>query len=406
MTKSVKNTRAILAFLFSIVLFDMMGSTILLTVQAFIVKEYNTTALAVSLLVVIYAACMFFAAPILGRISDRYGRRPILVISFIGSAIGYFIFGIGGALWILYISRAIDGFTGGNMAIVQSYLSDISNEDNKTRNFGLFGAATALGLIMGPVFGGLLSQISLNTPVFVAGTFALIEIVLCLILLPESLPLNKRNHKTIKLGDINPFRAIGKMLRRPIIGGLLIISGITEFIFDGVNINIPVYLIHKFNISPLELGFLMIISGITLIIIQGGLIGILSKKFKEKTLISMGFIIMAASLVLFTYVTSLWMIYVIAVTISIGLGLILPVLSALLSNNTRSDEQGEMFGVNSSLLGLMAALGPLFAGLAYDLIVPNATFWIGAILLLLSLVFISRLKIIKTQSTDNESNNG
>lgn len=115
-----------------------------------------------------------------------------------GSAIGYFIFGIGGALWVLYISRAIDGFTGGNMAIVQSYLSDISNEDNKTRNFGLFGAATTLGVIIGPIFGGLLSQISLDTPVYIAGIFALIEIILCLILLPESLPLNKRNHKTIK----------------------------------------------------------------------------------------------------------------------------------------------------------------------------------------------------------------
>ena len=219
----------------------------------------------------------------------------------------------------LVYSRAIDGFTGGNMAIVQSYLSDISDEDNKTRNFGLFGAATALGVIIGPVFGGLLSQISLDAPVYIAGIFSLIEIVLCLILLPESLPLNKRNRKAIKLNDINPFKAIGRMLRRPIIGGLLIISGITEFIFDGVNINIPVYLIHKFNISPLELGILMIISGITLIIIQAGLIGTLSKKFKEKTLISMGFLIMAASLV-FTYVTSLWMIYVIAVTISIGLG--------------------------------------------------------------------------------------
>ncbi len=405
MTESVKNSKAILAFLFSIVLFDLMGSSILLTVQAFIVKEYNTTALAVSLLVVIYAGCLFFAAPILGRISDRYGRRSILLICFVGSAIGYFIFGIGGALWVLYISRAIDGFTGGNFAIVQSYLSDISNEDNKARNFGLLGAASALGIIIGPVFGGLLSQISLNTPVYIAGIFALIEIILCLILLPESLPSDKRNHKTIKINDINPFKAIGRMLTKPIIGGLLIISGIVEFIFDGVTINIPVYLIHKFNISPLELGILMILSGITLIIIQGGLIGTLSKKFSEKTLISMGFIIMAVSLLLFTYVTSLWMIYVIAVTISIGLGLILPVLGALLSNNTPSREQGEMFGVNSSLLGLMAALGPLFAGLAYDLIVPSATFWIGAILLLLSLVLITRLKITKQQYRDDKSKN-
>lgn len=169
------------------------------------------------MLVVIYAASLFFAAPLLGRISDRYGRRPILLICFLGSTIGYFIFGIGGALWVLYVSRAIDGFTGGNFSIVQSYLGDISSDDDTAKNFGLLGAASALGIVIGPIFGGLFSQISLSLPVFIAGTFALVEIILCLILLPESLPLDKRNHKMIKLIDINPFKAIGGMLTRPVL---------------------------------------------------------------------------------------------------------------------------------------------------------------------------------------------
>ena len=401
MPKQKMMSKAILAFLFSIVLFDMMGSTLLLTVQAFIVKEFNTTALAVSLLVVIYAGSLFFAAPILGRISDRYGRRPILLICFLGSAIGYFIFGIGGALWVLYVSRAIDGFTGGNFSIVQAYIADITSESERAKYFGLIvGAASGLGVVIGPFIGGILSQISLSTPVYLAGIFALIEIILCLVLLPESLPRAERNHKMIKLSDINPFKLIGGMLKRPVIGILLIIFGLIEFVFDGTNVNIPVYLIHKSNISTLEFGILFGLVGIILIIIQGGLIGILTKKFKEKTLLMAGLLIMIIGLISFTLATSLLLIYITVIIMVIGYAMMVPVLSALLSNNVSSKEQGEMFGVNSSLIGLMAALGPLYAGLAYDLIVPNAPFWIGAILLVLSIILIIRLKIVPMPSTD------
>jgi len=400
MTKSETVSKTILGFLFSIVLFDMMGSTLLLTVQAFIVREYNTTALAVSLLVVIYAASLFFAAPILGRISDRYGRRPILLICFLGSAVGYFIFGIGGSLWVLYVSRAIDGFTGGNFAIVQSYISDISGKSDRAKYLGLLGAASGLGIVIGPVFGGLFSQIGLAMPVYIAGIFALIEIILCLVLLPESLPLDKRNRKTIKLNDVNPFKLIGGMLTRPVIGTLLIISGIVELVFDGATVNIPVYLIYKFNISPLELGLLTGFIGIILVIIQGGLIGKLSEKFSDKTLILMGLLIMATGFALFTLAPSLlWMICASAI-FTIGLGILLPILGAQLSKNVSSSEQGEMFGANSALLGLMAALGPLWAGLAYDAFTPTAPYWIGAILLVFSVVLMVRLKIAPMQSTD------
>ena len=193
----MKVSKKILAFLFSIVLFDFIGLTILITVQTFIVKEYNTTALAVTLLTVIYAAAQFIAAPLLGKLSDRYGRRPILLISLFGSAVGYFIFGIGGALWVLYISRLIDGFTGGNVSIANAYITDVSSEKDRTKSLGIIGAAFGLGLIIGPILGGLLSQISLSAPVYVAGLFSLFATIVGFFILPESLPKNQR--ETIKL---------------------------------------------------------------------------------------------------------------------------------------------------------------------------------------------------------------
>ena len=190
------------------------------------------------------------------------------------------------------------------------------------------------------------------------------------------------------------------MLTRPVIGTLLIISAIVELVFDGGTVNIPVYLIYRFNISPLELGLIMASIGIVLVIIQGGLIGKLSEKFSDKTLILMGLLIMATGFALFTLATSLWLIYALGAIIAIGLGIFLPVLSAQLSKNVSGSEQGAVFGVSSSLLALMAALGPLWAGLAYDAVMPSAPYWIAVILLVFAFVLMVRLKSNSIPSTD------
>ena len=232
----MKVSKKILGFLFSIVLFDFIGLTILITVQTFIVREFNTTALAVTLLTVIYAAAQFIAAPLLGKLSDRYGRRPILLFSLLGSAIGYFIFGIGGALWVLYLSRLIDGFTGGNVSIANAYITDISSEKDCTKSLGLIGAAFGLGLIIGPILGGLLSQISLNAPVYVAGIFSLFATIVGFFILPESLPKSKRETENLYLKDLNPLTSIGKFITRPLLGIFILVFLIYNFTFSGFTI--------------------------------------------------------------------------------------------------------------------------------------------------------------------------
>src|SRR6185369_17014774 len=153
----------------------------------YIVREYNSDALTVSLLTVIYAAAQFVFAPILGRLSDRYGRRPVLLASVFGSAVGYFIFGIGGALWVLFLSRLIDGITGGNISTASAYIIDVSKPEERTKNFTLLGIAYGVGFILGPALGGVLGQWSLNAPVYLAGSIFLVSTVLVYFLLPESL---------------------------------------------------------------------------------------------------------------------------------------------------------------------------------------------------------------------------
>jgi multidrug resistance protein len=388
----MKLNKKILAFIFAVVLFDFIGLTILITVQAFIVREYNTTALAVSLLTVLYAVSQFIAAPILGKISDKYGRRPILLFCLFGSAIGYFIFGIGGALWILFLSRIIDGFTGGNISIATAIITDVSPLEDRTKNLGLIGAAFGLGLIIGPLIGGLFSQISLAAPAYAAGIFSLAATVVGYFILPESLPQSKRNHNTLKLNDLNPLGSIGKFITRPIVGIFLAVFIIVNFTFSGFTITLPVYVINKFAIDPLNIGGLLFVAGIVSTVVQGGLIGKLAKKFGDKKLLIAGILFLTSGLILFLFAQIFWLLYIILGIISMGIGLITPTLNSQISKMVLPSELGEIFGVNTSLNSLMTIIGPLTAGLVYDYISPTAPYWLGAVLLLIGFVLVVRIK--------------
>jgi len=188
MSSETQSTRRALGLIFFVMLMDIVGMTILFPVAPDIVQRYSADALAVTLLTVIYAGGQFFAAPALGKLSDRIGRRPVLLACVFGSAIGYFIFGAGGALWILFLSRLIDGITGGNISTASAYIIDVSPPEERARNLTLVGMAYGIGFIVGPAIGGMLSQLSLNAPAYLAGAVFLVSTALIYFLLPESLP--------------------------------------------------------------------------------------------------------------------------------------------------------------------------------------------------------------------------
>ena len=382
-----------LGFIFTVVLLDVMGLGLLMPIQAYIVRQYSQEAIMVAMIPVLYASAQFFAAPLLGKLSDRFGRRPVILYSITASAFGYFLFGIGGALWVLFLSRLIDGFGAGSASTAGAYVADVTPPQDRAKNYGLLGMAFGLGFILGPTLGGLLSQISLNAPAYAAGVLSLLAAILGFLILPESLPREKRETKPLRLADLNPFASILEMLRRRTVGSLLIAQCLFFFVFNGNNNMLPVFMIEKFTTQPWQVAMLFATGGIVMAIMQGALVGPLVKRFGEKPLAAHSLVVQALAAIGIVTVPALWMLYPVSVLNSIGTGLVWPTLGALLANNVSSEEQGRISGVSTALGSLMSIAGPLWAGMAYDHIAPVAPFWIGALIFLLASVVLTQVKV-------------
>jgi multidrug resistance protein len=388
-----KSGKGALGFIFSVVLLDVMGLGLLMPIQAYIVRQYSQEAIMVAMIPVLYAGAQFFAAPLLGKLSDRYGRRPVILYSITASAFGYFLFGIGGALWVLFLSRIIDGFGAGSASTAGAYVADVTPPQDRARNYGFIGMAFGLGFILGPVLGGLLSQISLNAPVYAAGILSLLAAIVGFFILPESLPMEKRETKALRTADLNPFASIFDMLRRPTVGGLLLVQCLFFFVFNGNNNMLPVFMIEKFTAQPWQVAMLFAIGGIVMAIMQGALVGPLVKRFSEKPLTINSLVLQALASIGVVIVPTLWMLIPVTVLNSIGTGLVWPTLGAMLANSVSSEEQGRVSGVSTALGSLMSIFGPLFAGVTYDRIAPAAPFWIGALIFVLAGLVLTRVKV-------------
>jgi MFS transporter, DHA1 family, tetracycline resistance protein len=396
-TQSKRAGKGALGFIFMVVLLDLIGLTILQPVQAYIVREYNSDALTVSLLTVIYAAAQFVFAPILGRLSDRYGRRPVLLISVLGSAVGYYLFGLGGALWVLFLSRLIDGITGGNISTASAYVADVTPPQERAKNYALIGIAFGLGFVLGPALGGALSQISLAAPAYAAGTLSLLSAIVGYFVLPESLPKERRTAGAFRWREINPLAAVFDMVRRPALGMLLLVWCLFQFAFTGSNSIMAVFMIEKFSVLPYQIALLFVFGGIANAVVQGALVGRLVERFGEQKLALASLAIQALAFVAIVVAPAFWMLYLVIVISSAGTALIWPTMGALTANLVPPHEQGQVSGVSTSLGSLMSVFGPLWAGTVYDQFTPAAPYWTGTILFALAVVVLARVRVAQAR---------
>lgn len=346
---------------------NFMGFSILFPILPFMVGKYvtdpHTLAFYVGLLLSIYALCQFFSAPGLGALSDRFGRKPILLISLFGSVIGYIILGFSGALWMLFLGRIIDGLTGGNISTIYSYMADITKPQERGKYFGMLGAAGGVGMIMGPVIGGIFGVMHLSIPLFIAAGITLLDMLFGYFILPESLPAHLKT-VNFDLKHLNPFAQFSHVFSIPILRRLFLVGFIFFIAMNGMYGTNSVFLKDVFSWNPAQIGFLLFIIGFVDIFSQGFLINKLLPKFGEIKISSLGLILTCIGFFLASLtalIPSVILIYIALIVLNIGDGLFEPCESSLISNSVGPHMQGRVQGANQSMQSISRIIGPLAA---------------------------------------------
>ncbi|MBY0507922.1 MAG: MFS transporter [Bryobacteraceae bacterium] len=382
------SNRRPLTLIFLTLFLDLLGVGILIPITPYLVRQYRSDALTIGLLVLIFSAAQFFMTPVLGALSDRYGRRPVLLVSLFGTAVGHFMFGLAPSLAFMFAARALDGITGGNISAAQAYVADITPPEDRAKSFGLIGAAFGLGFMMGPAIGGLLSTISLQAPAYAAGTLALVTTLLSYFFLPESLPVERRVKTPLAWSVLNPFRAIGSALGRVNIRLLLLATFFLNFAYSALQSHFAIYTLTRYGLDERQNSMLLTYLGVMITIIQGGLIRRLMPVFGESKLARAGLALGAVGFLALIFSPAASYVYGALTLLSVGSGLAAPAMQSLVSQRAGGNEQGEIMGVVQSLGSLSRILGPLWAGFTFDAFSPTAPYWTGFGMMVVSLVLV------------------
>ncbi len=350
--------------LFSIILvvfIDLFGFSLILPLLPYYAESFHASRTVTGLLIASYAVMQLIGAPILGRLSDRLGRRPVLLLSIFGTFLGFLLLGFANALWMLFASRIIDGLTGGNMSVAQAYISDITDEKDRAKGLGMIGAAFGLGFIIGPASGGLLGQWSPALPAFVAAAISFINLVLIYTWLPESLTDEKR----AQIGEQQPaitWNALLAALRRPFTGSLFIAGFFFGLAGSMLPTIFPLQVLVKFNMTPLDTGLVLTYVGILSVIMQGFLVGRLTHRFREDALIVISAFFMGVGFLGWALAPTVFWIYVITTPLALCGGLLGTLFSSTLTKSVEPHEIGGILGLFAALDSLTRVIAPILGG--------------------------------------------
>jgi multidrug resistance protein len=421
MTEGIKTQHAgsqpapkrVLVVVFATLFLDLVGFGIIIPIQPFYAEAFGASPTVVTLLGATYSVMQFVFAPFWGRLSDRYGRRRIVLVSIFLGGLGYLLFGLAGSLPALFFARALAGFGNANIGTVQAIVADVTTAENRTRGMGLIGAAFGLGFILGPALGGVFSRFGLAAPAFVAAGLALFNFVLAARLLPETNPaLVGDAFKPREPGSISTHRrglswaTLRAAIQRPQAGKLLLLFFVitTGFALMEQTVALFIEWVWVPEARTLDPGspvrdealkraaalttWMLVLVGVVATIVQGGLIGRLSRRFGEKKLMVAGLGIQAlgmASISLSGSLKSYPALLFAAVLLAIGSGLTSPSLSSLLSQTASEADQGGTLGLGQSLSALGRALGPAVAGMIFEIHI-GLPFQVAAGMMLLCLL--------------------
>ncbi len=389
-----------LVFIIMTVIISAMGIGLIMPVTPDLVKELtgndiSGAALWGGALMFAFAIMQFLFMPIVGNLSDRFGRRPVLLVSLGAVAIDYLIHGFTDSIWILFIARLIAGVLGATYSTANAYLADISAPEDRAANFGLVGAAFGIGFILGPAIGGILGEYGTRAPFFAAAGLSMLNAIFGYFVVSES--LKPENRRKFEWKRANPLSALMRIRTLPTLSGLIIIV----FIFDIANFVYPAiwsyYTIESFGWNVGMVGISLSVYGIGVAIMQGGAIRPMIKKFGERRTAEIGFVAAALSSLALIFITEGYMIFIAMPIIAVS-GVAGPALSGMMSNRVGDDEQGELQGV----LGALSSVGMLIAVVLMPLIfrtftkedaaiyMPGAPFILATMLIIVALVLLFR----------------
>jgi MFS transporter, DHA1 family, tetracycline resistance protein len=376
--------RSPLVFLFVTVFVDMIGYGIVVPLLPFYAGLYASGAVLVGLLGSLYATMQFAGGPFLGGLSDRHGRRPVLLLCLLGASLAYLLLGLASTLSILVLAVVLAGATSGTLATAQAYIADSTTKEERARGLGLIGAAFGLGLMAGPALGGLLSLHSLGAPALGASALAFTNFVFGYMTLPESHQPHLR--KTVPLLRLNPVSQLARILKMREVRALLVAVLLLNLAFAGLINNFPLFSHVRFGWGTTANAFFFAFVGVCAVVTQGVLIGRLLPRFGETRLLLGGLALVSLNLVLVALVPSGIFLYPVVGLLALGTGLAIPSLTAIISNRTPAEAQGRLMGGMQAILSLAMIAGPALAGLAFDYLGVPAPYLIGGTLAVLALI--------------------
>ena len=369
---------------------DMLGYGIMLPLLPFFVQAHASAggAAIAGGLMSMYSTIQLVSGPILGALSDRYGRKPILLLCLLGTGTSYLLLGLANSLPIIFLAVFIDGLTGSNLTLAHAYVADTTNAENRAQGLNYSQLAFGLGIMAGPILGGTLSGFGLSVPALIASFFAFANTAFGFFFLPESLPPERRETRPITqvFSWAGQFTSI---FRQKNIQNFLVVLFLLNLAFAGLQTNFPLYSNARFGWTPAQNSYFYLYVGLCGILVQGVLFGKLQTRFGERKLIPVGLTCMAIGLAGMAFVPAAWMIFPAVAVVALGTGISIPSLTALVSLRIPDSEQGRLMGGNQTLLALTNIFGPAIAGISFDVVAISAPYWLGSLLSIFALMIAS-----------------
>lgn len=379
MSKAANNKTLLVISVIAIV--NALGYGIIIPLQYAYVARFGINTFWMGMLFAAFSLAQFISTPIIGRLSDRFGRKPLLLYSVLGTAVSFLLFAMGKSAPMLFFARILDGISGGNISVAQAVISDTTEPKERAKWFGILGAAFGFGFVFGPAIGGILSNITLEAPFYFAAIISLLGALMVGFMLKETLSKENTEHKPVKA--MFDLRHLASALFEPYVGLLLMATFISAFAFAIFILGFQAFTNDILKLSPTNISLLFVIFGVIGLIMQGFGIGRLMKRFKEVPLLITGvavscvsFFVMGVSYTFQTFIIA-------SIGLAIGNSLMMPLITSLISKHTKKEDQGGIMGINQSYMSLANIVGPIIGGALATKSVHYAFFGAGGVLVLM-----------------------